>query len=328
VISNTAWSASGNSFLSIPTDDQTGFGNKEIDYIYSANIDTTRTGVVTVEANVGNSSDTHNVTQAGFTPTLSLTPTSKSFNENNPNNFSVSVSSNSSWVVGPTPSWFNISGSSGNGIGSFTIIPTTNTTGLNRSWSLQVVANGNSSNNAITETFNVSQIGTSESLTISPITKSTNANLETYSIAVLSNTSWNITENESWISSDVFSGNGNANINITVSKNTTSDERVGEIVIATSLLSKTHIVTQQGVDVSNLNEYIVSKEDSSSEACNINPTVSVWSASSNFGGSQILFGNAQGTTRVQAKFYSREGIVLETNSNGEVVDSDLCGFGI
>jgi len=324
VISNTAWSASGNNFLSIPTADQTGSGNKEIDYIYSANTDNTRTGVVTVEANVGNSSDTHNVTQAAFTPTLSLIPTSASLPQFNPNNISVNVASNSSWIVSAAPSWFTVIGGSDTGNGSFIIDADTNNSGSSRSATLQVEANVGSPNNTITRNFNVSQIGVSDTLVINPENKTVSKSDQNYNITIESNTAWTVFRDVNWIDIDVFSGSGNDNLEVRVLNNSSNTTRVADITFSTGNLTEIHTVTQAGVNPNDLFEYLVAVGFDESNACNTNPSISVWSESSNFGGSQVLYSNSTGSLRVNSGFYSREGIVLETNSNGEVINSDLC----
>jgi hypothetical protein len=328
IISNTGWSASANNFLSIAGGDQNGTGNKEIDYIYSANTDNTRTGVVTVEANVGNSSDTHNVTQAAFTPTLSLIPTSASLPQFNPNNVSVNVASNSSWIVSAAPSWFTVVGGSDTGNGSFIIDTQDNNSGRNRNFTLQVVANVGSPNNTITRNFNISQVGQSETLTINPENKTLSRNLQKYNITIESNTAWTVFRDASWIDITTFFGNGNDNLEVRVLNNSTNTTRVADITFSTGNLTKTHTVTQVGVNPTNLFEYLVAVGFDESNACNANPSITVWSESSNFGGSQVLYSNSTGSLRVNSGFYSKQGIVLETNNNGEVINADLCGFGI
>jgi len=327
VISNTAWSASGNNFLSIPTADQTGFGNKEIDYIYSANTDNTRTGVVTVEANVGNSSDTHNVTQAAFTPTLSLIPTSASLTQFNPNNVGVTVTSNTSWVVSAAPSWFTVIGGSGTGNGSFTIDADTNNSGQNRNFTLQVEANVGSPNNTITRNFNISQIGFSGTLTINPENKTVSRSAQNYNITIESNTSWSVLRDANWIDIDVFSGSGNDNLEVRVLNNSSNTTRVADITFSTGNISQTHTVTQVGVNPNDLFEYLVATGFDALNACSASSSINVYSTSSNFGGSQVLYRNSTGSLRALAGFYSHEGIVLETNNNGDVINSDLCSFG-
>ena len=273
------------------------------------------------------------ISQGAFIPTLTLDPSSKSLPETDPSNFNVNVTSNTSWIVGDTPDWFSVGGGNdnnsgfGSGNGFFTIIPTDNTTGSNREYDLIVTAG--TEGNTITKVFSLSQIGVNKQITISPEFKDTNRNLETYPITITSNASWTITiPNEfSWIMVDEFSGSNYGSVNVTISKNETEDERIGEVIFATDDVSITHTVTQEGIDVSNLKEYTVSKAATSSEACNTSPSIPVFSNSDDFGGSEILYENIEGSSRVGEGFYRRGIVVLEFNNNGErisISEDEIC----
>jgi len=273
------------------------------------------------------------ISQGAFIPTLTLDPSSKILPETDPSNFNVNVTSNTSWIVGDTPDWFSVGGGNdnnsgfGSGNGFFTIIPTDNTTGSNREYDLIVTAG--TEGNTITKVFSLSQIGVNKQITISPEFKDTNRNLETYPITITSNASWTITipDEFSWITADGFSGSNNGSVNVTISKNETEDERIGNIVFATDDISRIHTVTQEGIDVSNLKEYTVSKAATSSEACNTSPSIPVFSNSDDFGGSEILYENIEGSSRVGEGFYRRGIVVLEFNNNGErisISEDEIC----
>jgi|GEM_PF-1416762 hypothetical protein len=273
------------------------------------------------------------ISQGAFIPTLTLDPSSKILPETDPSNFNVNVTSNTSWIVGDTPDWFSVGGGNdnnsgfGSGNGFFTIIPTDNTTGSNREYDLIVTAG--TEGNTITKVFSLSQIGVNKQITISPEFKDTNRNLETYPITITSNASWTITipDEFSWITADEFSGSNNGSVNVTVSKNETDYERTGEVIFATDDVPITHTVTQEGIDVSNLKEYTVSKAATSSEACNTSPSIPVFSNSDDFGGSEILYENIEGSSRVGEGFYRRGIVVLEFNNNGErisISEDEIC----
>jgi hypothetical protein len=274
------------------------------------------------------------ISQGAFIPTLTLDPSSESLPETDPSNFNVNVTSNTDWVIDTPSNWFDITVGNeastdlvGSGNGFFTIIPTNNTTGNNRSRNLSVTAG--TEGNTITEVFSLSQIGVNKQITISPEFKDTNRNLETYPITITSNASWTITiPNEfSWITADEFSGSNNGSVNVTVSKNETDYERTGEVIFATDDISRIHPVTQEGIDVSNLKEHVVSKESTASEACSTSPSISVFSNSDDFGGSEILYENIEGSSRVGEGFYRRGIVVLEFNNNGErisISEDEIC----
>ncbi len=68
-------------------------------------------------------------------------------------------------------------------------------------------------------------------LAISPATINFNKDAGSLSFDVVSNVNWTITENLSWLSLDVTSGNGTTTVTATVTENTTGTTRTGDIFI-------------------------------------------------------------------------------------------------
>jgi len=326
VISNTSWNITSNLFVSIPPEDNSGNGNKEVSFLYDDNIEFSRSANVTLNSNVGINSDLTLISQARFIPFISLSPNTIDFIETNPVNKSVSVESNSTWIVGEIPSWFTIGNGFGDGNGAFTIIPTTNSTGQTRSWILKVVANGNSNGNTTNDSIKVSQIGVQEQLTIIPEIKEINSNSQTYNITIESNGSWNLNIDAAypWLTASEFSGTGNTNVLVSAGGNIGSVLREGIIDITTSDVSKTHTCRQAPILVGDLYEYIVSKGSTESSACSIGTNFTVYSENSSFAGSQTLYEDAFGNDTVDADFYSKGGIFIQTDSSGENIVSGLC----
>jgi hypothetical protein len=72
--------------------------------------------------------------------------------------------------------------------------------------------------------------------------------------SILSNTAWTISVSEPWLSADILSGHGNANITVTATENTISDPRSANVTVSsTGLESEVIVVTQDGF-ITGLNE--------------------------------------------------------------------------
>ncbi|WP_405576731.1 chondroitinase-B domain-containing protein [Winogradskyella sp. Asnod2-B02-A] len=98
-----------------------------------------------------------------------------------------------------------------------------------------------------------------ESLTIGSLpTLAPDAN--SYDISIYANVSWTAMSNDSWISIDVSSGNGDATVSITVTENTDTTSRTGSVTFTQdsggSDIVRQLNVTQDGADLTDLYDLI------------------------------------------------------------------------
>ncbi|MDR0901307.1 MAG: hypothetical protein LBM92_00865 [Opitutaceae bacterium] len=82
------------------------------------------------------------------------------------------------------------------------------------------------------------------SLTITPSGMEVPATSGQFNIAVESNTSWNVSDNASWLTAAPLSGSGNGTIAVTYLANSATAARNGTITIASSGITRTCTVTQ------------------------------------------------------------------------------------
>jgi hypothetical protein len=140
VTSNTAWTVAENVvwFSVLP---MSGGGNGSLTVDYTQNtLATPRSGQITVSAS-GIPDVVVTVNQAGATPALSVTPSSRDVSAA-AGTTTFSVTSNTSWTVAENVAWFSVLPMSGNGNGTLTVDYTQNTLATPRSGQITVSASG------------------------------------------------------------------------------------------------------------------------------------------------------------------------------------------
>jgi len=147
----------------------------------------------------------------------------------------VTVSSNTSWVVLDSPSWINISKTSGNGDATITITASNNASTSSRSATIKVTQEGVTVGNTIVieqngKSFDVS----AQSLIFEDVASSK-------SIDITADENWQVQNSNPWISVSSMSGSGNSSINISVDDNPVESSREGTIDI--TMIDKTISVT-------------------------------------------------------------------------------------
>ena len=147
--------------------------------------------------------------------------------------FTLGITSNSSWSISSADSWCTISPSSGNENGKVTLSVSSNTGTSNRSTTITVKSG------SISRTVRVSQVCATLSVDETPITFSPEASTKT--LTVTSNTNWEATSNAAWCT--VKQNNGQLTISAT--KNDTDAQRTASVTIKALGLTKTIKVTQQ-----------------------------------------------------------------------------------
>ena len=111
----------------------------------------------------------------------------------------VQVRSNSDWIVGTTPNWFQINsgGSSGSGNGLFSVNAQNNDSTNNRDYKLEVTAG--SGNNIVVKEFEIIQAGAPPTLELEPetieVSKDNPSNVD---INVTTNLTWSVGNTPDW----------------------------------------------------------------------------------------------------------------------------------
>jgi len=178
-------------------------------------------------------------------PTLSATPSNVPVASTSGSTGSINVVSNTSWTVSDNASWLSLSAASGTGNGTLTVTTTSaNTSTSPRSANVIFSASGVSSITVV-----VTQQGAGPTLSATPSNvpvASTSGS--TGSINVVSNTSWTVSDNASWLSLSAASGTGNGTLTVTTtSANTSTSPRSANVIFSGSgVNSITIIVTQTG----------------------------------------------------------------------------------
>ena len=155
--------------------------------------------------------------------------------------FIVDVTSNVSWTVSESSNWLYCSPTSGSNDGSFSVYYDANPNSSQRETDITVYGGG------ITKTVHVTQLGTSNTLSVTPETFSASENEDNFTISVVSNVSWTVSESCTWVQCSPTSGSNYGNITVNYDQNTSTSVRVCNIVIAGGGLTATVILTQAGM---------------------------------------------------------------------------------
>lgn len=161
----------------------------------------------------------------------------------------VTVTSNTTWRVTTSDSWLHAGTLSGSNNGAITFTADANTTNTTRTATATISATVGTT--PVTRTITFTQVGLTPTLTVSPTSfpniKSVGENV---SVSVISNVSWNVTVNATWVHTNNISGNGNASVSFTVDANSANTSRTATATITTTEpgiapITKTITFTQQ-----------------------------------------------------------------------------------
>jgi endonuclease I len=237
VTSNSAWTASSSQAWCTVTPSGSGNGTITANYTLNPTI-VQRVANVTVTVS-GLSPVVVTVTQAGATPTLTVTPSNQPVSESS-GNTSFSVTSNTGWTAASDQTWCTVT-PSGSGNGTITATYTQNTTVVQRIANITVTVTG-----LTPVVVTVTQSGASPTLSVAP----SNANV-TYvagntAFTATSNTSWTVSSDQAWCV-PTASGSGNGTITATFTQNTLLTTRVANLTVTVTGLSPVVVtVTQAG----------------------------------------------------------------------------------
>ncbi|MCF8357488.1 MAG: T9SS type A sorting domain-containing protein [Prolixibacteraceae bacterium] len=242
IASNTTWNiSSGQPWLD--SDVETASGNQLV--LLSVEENTSLEERETVLQISCNEESMHNIVviQAGATPTLSASVSSLNIGAETNSTADFEISSNTEWEIECDQAWLTVDPLTGTGNNTITLTAEENIDLTEREAILTITAN-----NTEPQTVTVTQAGAEPFLVISNFEIITSANASTdESFDVNSNTTWQISVNETWLSVSEVDGTGNLTISLIIEENTSIFERLATINISgTDIPAQSITVTQEG----------------------------------------------------------------------------------
>ena len=239
IISDCSWSTSESSAILNNLSPTSGSGNSTVSFTVDENMNTSsRSGSISIAGDGVTKIVAVTQEAADPIPTLSVSPSSLSFS-NLGGASSFSITSNDSWSISNPASWLSRTPTSGTNNATISVTASQNNSTSSRSATFTI-----SSGSGLSETVTVSQPG--ETLTVSPSSFTVGGGSSTTTISVSSNTSWVVSESESWIDLvNTNQGTGNGSFGIST-WTLSSGFRYGFVTVQTTdgLISRTIMVYQ------------------------------------------------------------------------------------
>jgi len=242
VSSNVNWSVSGSvSWLSLSPVSGSNDGTVRITATSTNPTINERNGTVTVVG--GGLTKTVNVTQLGSSAELTLTPSNREVTSSS-GSTTFDISSNVSWSLGDNASWLTVLPATGSGSVTLTASYSENILLTQRIATITATGGG------ITRTVTVTQAGATPVLTVSPTSLTLgSASGSNDKISVLSNVSWTVTDNASWLAVTPSSGSNNGELTVTAtSENTSINSRNGIVTVTGNGITIAVTITQAGAN--------------------------------------------------------------------------------
>jgi hypothetical protein len=273
VTSNVSWTAISSQAWCNVTPSGTGDGT--ITAAYQSNPEAgSRTATITVSGPEV-SDQVVTVTQLGTSPALIVTPLNRNVASSS-GTTGFDVASNVAWTSSSDQAWCTVT-PSGTGNGTITAAFQSNSGDGPRTATITVSGQGVSD-----QVVTVTQLGTSPSLTVSPLNQNVTSASGTTRFEVATNVDWTAACDQPWCTV-TSSGSGNGTIIATYTANSETGSRTALITVTGQGVSKTEVtVTQSGVPpslvVTPLNQDVTSAAGTTGFEVNANIT---WTASSN-----------------------------------------------
>lgn len=252
VSANIEWSATSNQSWCTVSPDR-GNGNGTLTITVSENTGTeSRTATVTVSGD-GVQPQTISVTQRGVAapvPSLSVNTDRLSFSAA-ASQQTADVTANVHWTANSDQPWCTVSPASGNNNGTLTIAVLANTSVDTRTATITINGEGIES-----KTISVTQAGAAPTLTVNPGSHNMAATGGECTFNVESNTTWNVSKNDNWITLRSNSGSNNGAFTVAVAENATTDSRTATITVTAGGLTRNVTVTQAGATPASYGRFI------------------------------------------------------------------------
>lgn len=163
--------------------------------------------------------------------------------------FSVTATIPVSWNVIASESWFSVSPSSGEA-GAATLVfgADKNESGETRTGTATVSAEGLQSVSITVSQASVEVVPPvpDTELSVSPERLSFGPDAGTLTLGITANKDWKVSADNSWVTVDKSSGNGNAQVSVSVTKNVSTSSRSAVITVVSEEKSATVSVVQEG----------------------------------------------------------------------------------
>ncbi len=249
--SNTSWTISSNKTW-LTSNKTSGSGNANIILTAANNGNSVgRIALITVSGTNLNgtsvNSQTINVTQVGVDApinSLSVSTTTLNVNATSNSTTSFNITSNTNWSISSNKTWLTANTTSGSGNANIILTANVNTSSTARIDTIIVSSTATSCQIII-----VSQAGAnvSSNLSVSPTSINIISDAGTGNFNITTNTSWTVSSNQTWLTSNTNSGSGNATITLTSTANTSTTARTATVTVkGTGVTDNTINVTQAG----------------------------------------------------------------------------------
>jgi hypothetical protein len=238
VTSNSSWTVvSDQTWCTV---NLSGSGNGTITANYTENtLITARVANITTTVS-GISPVVVTVTQAGATPTLTVTPANQNVPATPAGSTSFTVTSNSSWTVVSDQNWCSVN-PSGSGNGTITANYSENTLTTSRVANITTTVSG-----IPPVVVTVTQAAATPYLSVTPDNQNVTAPAGTTNFAVSSNSAWTVASDQTWCN-PTPSGSGDGTIVATYTENTSVSQRVATLTVLVSGIPPVMVtVTQFG----------------------------------------------------------------------------------
>ena len=171
---------------------------------------------------------------------LAISTALLSFNRGNSSDLTMGITANVDWEVLSKPEWISLSQSEGNGNAEITVTAGDNPSSNSRSGSLSFSIKGR---NEAAATTNIIQSG--KTISISDALLQFSDKSGSQSVQIKSDGSWNAECTDNWVSLSPAGGNGDGNLAVGVSENTSYEERTSTIDIQLYEITKSISIQQQ-----------------------------------------------------------------------------------
>jgi hypothetical protein len=232
--------------------------------------------------------------------------------------YTFTVFSNVAWTVSESSDFISVSPTSGSNNATLTVTYTENNSTDDRAGVITVTGGG------FVREHTLTQAGKEVQLTISSSSNTVTKEAGNYTIQILSNTDWIVTDDKSWISGIPANGFGDETLTISRSENLTTTERVAIIEVQAGSVVRTHTLTQEAQTTNQIFPHDMRQGSTKDDACAETFSQTYYTDNEIFSNSTVIFYDSSGNNQVIASFYAKGFTVLQTNNNGEVITSQLC----
>ena len=199
----------------------------------------TRTAIIKVSNTSGSIVRDITISQSPNAESLELSMTTMNFT-NVAGSQDFTITSNTHWNITGSASWLTLNKTEGDNNGSIRITVEANTSKSEREVVVTITGSG-----GISKQLTVKQQGdTSTDFRVSTTELSANAPAGTVQFNIIGDAQWTLSSNKNWATPNTTYGEGNANIIVTLTDNTSEESREAVITVSSNTKSETVIIRQ------------------------------------------------------------------------------------